>query len=50
MLGLQNDNGDKHDRLYRLCDMNELIITATLFPSKNVAACVPEAGRDRGFA
>ena len=47
-LGLQNDNGA--DRLYRLCDMNELVITATLFPLKNVAPCVPGVGRGRGFA
>ena len=32
-LGQRNDNGE---RLCEFCDMNELVITGTLFPPKNI--------------
>ena len=32
-LGLRNDNGE---RLCEMCDMNELVITGTLFPHKTI--------------
>ena len=32
-LGVRNDNGD---RLCGLCDMNEMVITGTLFPRMNI--------------